>query len=166
MTHRQQAFALVAVYDDAGAAREDVEAVEDLATRHDVHLHDLAIVRHDDGQVEILHREQRSTQHGAEAGAIAGALAGILFPPALVAVPLGAVLGSGYGAFVAKLWRGLTRQEIEALGAAVEEGDCAVVAVGTSDAMDALERALARAKRIVRRGMTLEVEHLLETPGS
>ena len=36
--------------------------------------------------VAVLHRDDRSTKHGAEAGAIAGALAGILFPPALVAV--------------------------------------------------------------------------------
>lgn len=164
MSHDSNAFAIVAVYDDLDTAREDVEAMEAIATTHAIHLHDLAIVRHDEGQVEVLHRDDRSTHHGAEAGAIAGALAGILFPPALVAVPLGAGLGAGFGAFVAHLWRGLNRADIEELGAAVAEGDCAVVAVGTADAADTVEAAVGRARRVVRRPMTLRVEDLLEAP--
>lgn len=164
MSHDDNAFAIVAVYDDLDTARADVELVEERATTHEVHLHDLAIVRHDDGNVEVLHRDDRSTKHGAEAGAIAGALVGILFPPALVAVPVGAGLGAGFGAFVAHLWRGMNRADVEALGAAVAEGDCAVVAVGTHDAADAVEAALGNARRIVRRPLTLRVEDLLQAP--
>lgn len=162
MSSDDTAFALVAVYEDPDVARSDVDQIEVLAEHHEVHLHDLAIVRHEEGgHIDLLFRDQRSTLHGAEAGGIAGALAGIMFPPALIAVPLGAGLGASCGAFLGFLWRGLARPDIDALGTAVEEGACAVVAVGTTSAIDAVEAALSHATRVVRRPMTLEVEKLL-----
>lgn len=162
MSPNDTAFALVAVYDDPDVARSDVDLIEVLAEHHEVHLHDLAIVRHEKGgHIDLLFRDRRSTLHGAEAGAIAGALAGIMFPPALIAVPLGAGLGASCGAFLGFLWRGLARPDIDALGTAVEEGDCAVVAVGTTSAINAVEAALTHATRVVRRPITLEVDKLL-----
>lgn len=162
MSASETGFALVGVYDDPDVARSDVDQVEVLADTHKVHLHDLAIVRHEEGgHIDLLFRDPRSTTHGAEAGAIAGALAGIMFPPALIAVPLGAGLGASCGAFLGFLWRGLARPDIDAFGTAVEEGTCAVVAIGTSAAIDAVEDALNHAVRVVRRPITLEVEKLL-----
>ena len=164
MSHDSTAFAIVAVYDDLDTARADVESMEELATSHTIHLHDLAIVRHDDGHVEVLHRDERSTQHGAEAGAIAGALAGILFPPALLGMALGAGVGAGFGALVAHLWRGLGRDDLKTLGEAVEEGETAIVAIGTAPALDVVEGALGHASRTVRREIDADLDHL-EAPG-
>lgn len=152
MSSEDTAFAFVAVYADADLAREDFATVEAAAGAHEVHLHDAAVVRHEEGgRVEILERDARSAAHGAEAGVIVGALIGILFPPALPGLLLGVAAGGGLGALLAHLWRGLARDDLKTLGEAVEEGETAIVAVGTAPALDVVEGALAHASRTVRR---------------
>lgn len=163
MSRRETAFALVAVYGDPDAARADVEIVEELATDHDLRLHDIAIVRHEEGgTITTLQRDARSSLHGAEAGALAGALIGILFPPALAGVLVGTAAGATIAGLVTHLWRGLARSDLHELGEAIEEGECAVVTIGTAPAIDLVESALAGATRIVRREIDADLGELDE----
>ena len=164
MSTTETAFALVAVYDDGELAHTDVATITDLAAAHEVHLHDLAVVRHEDGKVEIVERDQRTAMHGAEAGAIVGALAGILFPPALIGLLVGTAAGAAYGGLVGHLWRGLSRADVTALGEAVEAGSCAIVAVGTAEAMDLVEGALEHSRSVVRREMDAALTDLVRPP--
>jgi uncharacterized membrane protein len=161
MAPTDTAFAFVAVYADAARADEDFAAVEDAAGERGVHVHDVAIVRHaEGGKVEIVRRDARSAAHGAEAGVIVGALVGILFPPALPALLIGAAAGGGLGGLLAHLWRGLARDDLKALGEAVEEGETAIVAIGTAEGLDRIEAALAHASRTVRREIDADLGDL------
>ncbi|HVP03374.1 MAG TPA: DUF1269 domain-containing protein [Solirubrobacteraceae bacterium] len=154
------AFAIVAVYDGTPAARDDYEAIEELATSHDVHVHDLAIVEHRDGQVKIVRRDERSAAHGAEGGVIIGALLGILFPPALLGLLVGAAAGAGIGGVIGHLWRGFSRGDLKDLGDAVEEGHAAIIVIGTAAQLEAVEGALTRAARVVRKDLDADLDEL------
>jgi uncharacterized membrane protein len=161
MASADTAFALVAVYDDTVRADEDFAAIEDAAGDRGVHLHDLAIVRHQEGgRVEFVRRDARSAAHGAEAGVIVGALVGILFPPALPALLVGAAAGGGLGGLIGHLWRGLSRDDLRELGEAVEEGETAIVAIGTARGMELIEAALRHAVRTVRREIDADLGDL------
>jgi len=158
-------FAIVAVYGDLGSARLDYEAVEELATSHDVHVHDVAIVEHRDGAVSIVRRDERSAAHGAEGGIIVGALLGILFPPALPGLLVGAAAGAGIGGVIGHLWRGFSRGDLKDLGDAVEDGHTAIVVIGTAAQLDAVESSLARAERVVRKDLDADIEELRAAAG-
>ena len=144
-------FAIVAAYGDLDLAREDFAAIEDLATAHEVHLDDAALLRHTgDGQVEVVRHDARSLARGAEGGIIVGALVGLMFPPALVGMLVGAAAAGAIGAAAANLWHGFSRQELTDLGGAVEEGEAAIVAIGSEAFAGEVEQAVAHATRIVR----------------
>ena len=157
---QDQSFAIVALYEDTGSARLDYEAVEELATSHDVHVHDVAIVEHRDGDVSIVRRDERSAAHGIEGGVIVGALLGILFPPALPGLLVGAAAGAGIGGVIGHLWRGFSRGDLKDLGEAVEDGHAAMVVIGTAAQLDAVESSLARATRVVRKELDADIEDL------
>ncbi len=161
MTHSDDTFAFVAVYADLDRAKDDFEAVQDLAAAHEVHLHDAAIVVHrQGGEVEVVQRDEGSARHGLEGGVIVGALAGLLFPPVLPAMLIGAAAGGGFAALIGHLWRGFGRTDLVHLGEAVEEGEAALVAIGTSAYLDDLERALQHATRTVRKAIDVDPDAL------
>ena len=104
---------------------EIVDLIEVLAEHHEVHLHDLAIVRHEKGgHINLLFRDRAVGSRGRSRCDHQGALAGIMFPPAL-----GGPARRGWvrlqhpsGVPMARTRSGF----LDALGTAVEEGDCAV----------------------------------------
>ena len=154
-------FAIVAAYDDLARAREDFAAVEDLATAHELHLDDAALLRHaGDGHIEVVRHDARSTSRGAERGIIVGALVGLLFPPALAGMLVGAAAGGGFGAAVGHLWHGFSRQDLTDLGAAIEEGEAAIVAIGSEEFAGEVEQAVGNATRIVRQAVAVDRDML------
>lgn len=156
-------FAIVAAYRDLDAAREDFAAVTDLATAHEVHLDDAALVQHKgDGQIDVVRHDARALSHGAEGGIIVGALVGLMFPPALIGMLVGATAAGLIGAAAANLWRGLSRPELAALGAAVEEGEAAIVAIGSEAFTGEVEQAVGNATRIVRQSVNVDRGRLRE----
>ena len=151
MTEPPITFAIVAAYGDLDLAREDFAAVEDLAMARELHLDDAVLLRHGgDGKVEVVRHDPRSMAHGAEGGIIIGALVGLLFPPALVGMLTGAVAAGAIGAAAANLWHGFSRRELTELGEAVEEGEAAIVAIGSEAFAGDVEQAVGNATRIVR----------------
>ena len=157
MSEPRTTFAIVAAYSDMEAARGDFAAVEDLATAHELHLDDAALLRHtSEGDVEVVRHDARSLARGAEGGVIVGALIGLMFPPALVGMLLGAVAAGGVGAAAGNLWHGFSRQELNELGAAVEEGEAAIVAIGSEAFAGEVEQAVPNATRIVRQSVGVD----------
>lgn len=151
MTDTTTTFAIVAAYGDLDRAREDFAAIEDLATAHELHLDDAVLVRRgEDGAVEVVRHDARALARGAEGGIIVGALVGLLFPPALVGMLAGAAGAGLIGAAVANLWHGFSRPELADLGAAVDDGEAAIVAIGSEAFAGEVERAVTGATRIVR----------------
>jgi uncharacterized membrane protein len=143
-------FAIIAAYSDLALAREDFAAVEDLATAHELHLDDAVLLRHSgEGGVEVVLHDARSVARGAEGGVIVGALVGLMFPPALVGMLVGAAAVGGIGAAVGNLWHGFSRRELTELGDAVEEGEAAIVAIGSEAFAGEVEQAVPNATRIV-----------------
>ena len=150
-------FAIVAAYSDLGLAREDFAAVEDLATAHELHLDDAVLLRHSgEGRVEVVLHDARSIARGAEGGIIVGALVGLMFPPALVGMLVGAVAAGGIGAAAGNLWHGFSRRELRELGDAVEEGEAAIVAIGSEAFAGEVEQAVPNATRIVRQSVGVD----------
>ncbi len=149
-------FAVVAAYDEVDRAREDFAAVEDLAAAHELHLDDAALLRHAAGRVDVERHDARSTSRGAEGGIVVGALVGLLFPPALAGMLVGAAAGGGLGATIGHLWHGFSRQELTDLGGVIEEGEAAIVAIGSEAFAGEVEQALGGATRIVRESVDVD----------
>ncbi len=163
MSRPDTTFAIVAAYGDLALAHEDFAAIEDLATAHEVHLDDAALLRNEgEGHVAVVRHDARSLSRGAEGGVIVGALVGLLFPPALVGMLVGATAAGMIGAAAGNLWHGLSRPELAELGAAVEEGEAAIVAIGSQAFTGEVEQALANATRIVRHSVGIDRGKLRE----
>lgn len=161
MSGHDPTFAVVAAYADRGRAAEDFAAIEDLAAAHELHLDDAALLhREADGHVEVARHDARSTSRGAEGGVIVGALVGLLFPPALAGMLVGAAAGGGLGAAIGHLWHGFSRQELTDLGAVIEEGEAAIVAVGSEEFAGEVETAMGGATRIVRQAVDVDRDML------
>lgn len=157
MTETATTFAIVAAYRDLDAASQDYAAIEDLATAHEVHLDDAALLVHrGDGHVEVVRHDARALSRGAEGGVIVGALVGLMFPPALIGMLVGAAAAGVIGAAAANLWHGLSRPELAALGEAVEEGEAAIVAIGSEAFAGEVEQAVSNATRIVRQSVGVD----------
>jgi len=86
-----------------------------------------------------------------------------MFPPALVGMLVGAVAAGGIGAAAANLWHGFSRQELSDLGTAVEEGEAAIVAIGSETFAGAVEQAVPNATRIVRHSVGVDRRKLRST---
>lgn len=163
MSESATTFAIVAAYSDLDLAHEDFAAIEDLATAHELHLDDAALLHHKgEGQIEVVRHDARAVSRGAEGGIIVGALVGIMFPPALVGMLVGATASGVIGAAAGNLWHGLSRLELAALGDAVEEGEAAIVAIGSAEFSGDVEQAVGNATRIVRQSIGIDRGKLRE----
>lgn len=156
MTSTDPTFAVVAAYADHDRALEDFAAVEDLAAAHELHLDDAALLRNAGGRVEVERHDARSTSRGTEGGVIVGALVGLLFPPALAGMLVGAAAGGGLGAAIGHLWHGFSRQDLHDLGGVIEDGEAAIVAIGSEAFAGEVEQALGGSTRIVRQRVDVD----------
>jgi uncharacterized membrane protein len=145
-TVAQDTFITVASYRDSELAKQDWEAMEDLAKTGEIRLADAALVTHDEeGKATILERQEH---HGWGKGAVLGAVVGILFPPSLIG---GAVAGGLAGGLVARLNRALNRGDVKDLGEVVDDGKVALVAVTDQGSVDSLKKALGKADKTTTR---------------
>ena len=150
-------YVLAASYDDAGDAVADFEAVE-VAYRHVGSTHDFdatVIARDEAGKVEIVRRHDEPTRHGAEVGLGWGLAAGAvaaLFPAVgiLGALAVGGGAGAALGAIAGHTGRGMSRDDLMALGQVLDEGDAGLVVVYAADMADRVTPGVSRARRSVR----------------
>jgi len=150
-------FLYAAIYDDITDAEADYEAVFDLHALGAIGTFDSAVIRkEDDGKVRVT-KTEKPTQHGAWTGAGVGALVGILFPPALIG---SAVVGATAGGVIGHLRGGISRGDLKELGDELEAGNAAVIVIGESKVEEQLEKALARANKVIEKQIDADADEL------
>jgi uncharacterized membrane protein len=142
MSH-EPVFLYIGAYASEGDAQADYRAVKTLHDGGRIGTYDAAVVvKEPDGSVTVR-KDELPTRHGAWTGAGVGAVIGVLMPPALIA---SAAVGAAAGALAGHLWRGLSREDVRALGEALDDGEAALVIVGKSETLPHL-RAVSHATR-------------------
>ena len=138
----------VASYDDATAAKDDFEALED-ARAVDLEIVGAVVLsRAEDGDVEVREAGDGDVAGGAAIGAVGGLVVGLFAPPLLLSTAIGAGIGAAIGGLVKK-------HEEKELGVELDEyfpaNSSAVVVVIDNKYLDRVESALTRSdKRITK----------------
>ncbi len=118
---------------------------------------DSAVIRkEEDGKVRVT-KTEKPTQHGAWTGAGVGALVGLIFPPAVLGA---AIVGAGAGGLTGHLSRGISRGDLKELGDELEAGTAAVIVLGESKLEEQLEKATARANKLIAKELDAEADEL------
>jgi uncharacterized membrane protein len=153
-------FVFAGVYEDAGQAEDDYEAVMGLHSAGIIGSCDAAIISREHGGSVKVTKSEKPTQHGAWLGLAAGAAVAVATP---VAMPgLVAAGGAGIGAWIAHVARGLSRSGARELGKTLEQGTTALIVIGVNKDADRVQKAAARAVRHTTRrieGDYEEAEH-------
>ena len=150
-------FLYAAVYDEIADAEADYEAVFDLHAAGAIGTFDSAVIRkEEDGKVRVT-KTEKPTQHGAWTGAAVGALVGIIFPPAVLG---SAIVGAGAGGLAGHFTRGVSRGNLKELGDELEAGSAAVIVLGESKLEEQLEKAMARADKLIAKQTDADAEEL------
>jgi uncharacterized membrane protein len=151
-------FLFVAAYGSEQDARADYETLKDLHAAGLVGTYDAAVVTKSDGKVHV-HKHEKPTQHGAWTGLGVGALIGILFPPSVLA---SGVVGATAGGIVGHLWRGMSRADVRELGTLLDNGEAALVVIGTSEIEAQVAKALSRAQQRITKELDADASELDE----
>jgi uncharacterized membrane protein len=151
---------LVAVaYDDAETAEKVRQELIEATKEHLLRLEDAVVVEcQPDGKIK-LHQAMSTTGAGALGGAAWGGLIGLLF-----LVPLfGMAVGAATGAVAGKLTdTGVNDDFLKELGAKLEPGKAALIALGSTDARDkVLERVAPYGGHIIQTSLSHEDEEQL-----
>jgi uncharacterized membrane protein len=112
--------------------------------------------KEEDGKVRVT-KTEKPTQHGAWTGAGVGALVGLIFPPAVIGA---AVVGAGAGALTGHLAKGVSRGDLKELGDELDAGTAAVIVLGESKIEEQLEKALARANKLIEKQVDADADEL------
>jgi uncharacterized membrane protein len=141
-------FIYAACYENEDEARGDLETFQEIASVGLVGKYDTAILtKTAEGKVKV---EKHGTQakSGGWKGAVAGGIVGLLFPPSILA---GALTGAAAGGIAGKLWGGMSRNDLSALGEVLDDGETGIVIVGESTVDEFVEKALKRATKRIRK---------------
>ena len=101
----------VAAYPDPDAAKDDWDAIKQLAKDGTIKVDGLILVsRRTDGKIQV-EDDFHETRKGALWGTVGGAVVGLIFPPSLL---VGAAVGAGIGAGTGALISAGQKSEIKA----------------------------------------------------
>jgi uncharacterized membrane protein len=150
----------IAYPDAATADRVRAELVQ-MTKEHVVDLQDAVVVEHQpDGKIK-LHQAISTTGAGAAGGALWGGLIGLLFLAPLFGMAIGAASGALAGKFTDA---GVNDDFMKELGARLESGGAALIALGRSDAPDkVLERLGQYGGEVVKTSLSHEEEERLRS---
>lgn len=147
------AYALVCA-DFAGldAALEAYEELKQATEADRLKIEGAMVLRkNEDGKVEVQKASDYQTRRGLKWGLVGGVALGVLFPPSIIGSA--AVLG-GAGAGIGRLRHRHYRQELaDELGTAIEPGHSGLVALVSDPVAVELDKALAKADRIVQKAV-------------
>jgi uncharacterized membrane protein len=150
-------FLYAAIYGAIADAEADYQAVFELHDAGVIGTFDSAVIRkQEDGKVRVT-KTEKPTQHGAWTGAGVGALVGLVFPPAVLG---SAIVGAGAGGLTGHLSRGISRGDLKHLGDELQRGTAAVIVIGESKLEEALEKALARADKLIQKQVDADADEL------
>ena len=138
----------IAAYADPDAARNDWDAIKQLASDDVIKVDGLILVsRRSDGKIHV-EDDFHTTRTGAVWGAVGGAVIGLIFPPTLLA---GALVGAGLGGGVGALMSHGNKEEIKA---EVEDtlplNSSGIVAIFEERWEDDIDRALSNASNVTK----------------
>lgn len=109
------------------------------------------LVKDEDGELTIEEATDLRTRRGLRWGLAAGAIVGLFFPPSLLAsLAVGGAVGAGVGRLRHNRFAGEFAEE---LSAAVEPGHSGLVMLVSDPAMVELQKALAKADKIVQQAV-------------
>jgi uncharacterized membrane protein len=151
---------LVAIaYPDASTAEQVRQELVQATKEHLVRLEDAVIVEHGaDGKIK-LNQAMSTTGAGAAGGALWGGLIGLLF----LAPLFGMAIGAASGALGGKMSDvGVNDNFMKELGAKLEPGSAALIALGSTDARDkVIERVKPYGGELIQTSLSSEEEEQL-----
>ena len=138
----------IAAYSDPNAAREDWDALKQLAKDDMIKVDGLILVsRRSDGKIHV-DDDFHETRKGAKWGAVGGAVVGLIFPPALLA---SAAVGAGVGAGVGGLVSHGRKEEIKAdVEDVLPLNSSGVVAIFEESWAEDVDSALSSANKVTK----------------
>lgn len=150
-------FVFISSYGSPDDARADYLEVKQLHRDGLIHAYDAAVITKDsDGKVHIS-RHEKPAEYGGWAGLLIGGLVGLFFPPYLL---WDAAIGTGAGALIGHLWKGLPRSDMKQIGEMLGTGTSALVVVGKSTLLEDLKKVIKRAHRHFEAQLTADTQAL------
>jgi uncharacterized membrane protein len=149
LAQRQHADQLyIAAYTDPDAARNDWDALKQLAAGDVIKVDGLILVsRRSDGKIHV-DDDFHTARKGALWGAVGGAVIGLIFPPTLLA---GALVGAGVGGGVGGL---ISHGDKNAIKAEVEDtlplNSSGIVALFEEQWAGEIDKALPQASKVTK----------------
>lgn len=144
---------LVATYDGLADAEADYRGVMDLHKAGQLgHVSAAVLTKDEDGKLKV-HRHDTTAKHLAWGGAFVGGLIGALVPPLGLAWLAGAAVDgavlAGVGGAVGHFWENIPKSDLAEFGAALDQGQSALVVVAVDKELERIEAATERAVRRV-----------------
>lgn len=138
----------IAAYADPDAARDDWDAIKQLATDDLIKVDGLILVsRRADGKIHVDDDFHQAAK-GAAWGAVGGAVVGLIFPPAVLAgAAVGAGLGAGAGGLVSHAQKTVIKADVEQTLPLNSSG---IVAMFEPQWADAVDKALSNASDVTK----------------
>jgi uncharacterized membrane protein len=152
MAKPESVFIYIGTYPDEAQARGDYQVVKDLHSVGAVGTYDAAVMTKDDKGKVHVNKDEMATRHGAWGGAAAGAVVGLLFPPSIIGT---ALVGAAVGGVSGHLWRGMSRSDVKEFGELIDTGQAALVIVGESKMVQAVDKAALKAEKHVAKELNV-----------
>jgi uncharacterized membrane protein len=139
----------IAAYDDPDAAKDDWDAIKDLAHEGTIEVDGLVLVsRGADGKINV-DDNLNATAKGAKWGAVGGLVLGAIFPPSLIAgAAVGAGIGAGTGALISHGDKKEIKAEVEDVLPVNTSG---IVAVFEVQWADDIANSLSKASNVTKK---------------
>ena len=151
-------FMYVGDYESVDDAKADLEALRELHSEHVVGTYDAAVLTKDEeGNVKIVDKIEKPTQHGGWAGLAVGAAVGLIFPPSIL---VSGLVGAGAGALIGHLHGGMSRSDLTEIGEMLDESDAALIVVGEATIERAVEDATRRAKQEMKKEVRADAKEI------
>jgi uncharacterized membrane protein len=150
---------VVIAYPDRPTAEKVRQELIEATREHLVQLEDAVVVEHEEGGKIKLHQAMGTAAAGAAGGAAWGGLIGLLF----LAPVVGMAVGAASGAVVGKTTdAGINDDFLKDLGAKLQPGASALIALGSTDARDKLiERVKPYGGEVIQTSLSTEEDERL-----
>lgn len=120
---------------------------------------DAALVHKDESGAIKVRKRERATGKGVRTGVGVGAVLGAVLPPT---IPLSVAMNTTARGAVSYLRKGMSRDDVAALGDALVEGQAALVVLAEADLGDYISRTASRSLRQVSRELDVAIGELEE----
>jgi uncharacterized membrane protein len=138
--------------DEAGATLRDFKTMD---RERSIELIDAAAIVHGaDGKVHFEETADPSGKKWAKRGAIAGGLVGLIFPPTIIA---GAAVGAAGGGIWGKVRdKGVSDEDLRAIGESIPPGSSAIIAVAEDRVLERLQNGIEGYEKIARHALSAD----------